>query len=739
MRAAHSIKGSARVIGLDMVIQLAHVMEDCFVRAQQGQWVLNAERVDSLLHGVDEITQIATELRQHPQVLPQHQASINALIAHLHTLLGNQDQAHRAMPQTTSLVPHAAACAAARRKPNTHPEESVVQTIQVGSADMPTSSVSASAVSVLTCAPDKDRMVRVSAGKIEKLMALAGEVAVSARWLPPFSDSLLALKRTHLETTQLLDKLQNEINLHPDLDHQWHKELQKVREKSKQCAIHFTERLSQLDVFTSTFAHHSDHLYREMIGARMRPFAEGVKGIPRMVRDLARQLGKKVQFELVGHHTEIDQDIQDKLDAPLTHLLRNALDHGLETPPERLAANKPEIGKLRLEAMHRSGMLMITVSDDGRGIDLQQLREKVIRKGLVTLEIARHLSDAELLDFLFLPGFSTAKQVSEISGRGVGLDVVHSMAHEVGGIVRAQTTLGKGMTFHLELPLTLSVIRTFLVGIGGEPYAFPLARIERCLLLSPSEIQILEDRQFFRFNNNNIALVNIHSVLELNVSPLPRQQLYVVVVSDRFHSYGLVVDEFLGEYDLVVRPLDSRLGKIPDISAVAVMLDGMPVLIFDVEDLVHSIDKMLASKRMHKISDDNAPSVSHAVQKWILVVDDSLTVREMERKLLEHQGYWVRVAVDGMDGWNAVRTEAYDLVVTDVDMPRLNGIELVTQMKQHHQLRHIPVIIVSYKDTEAHRLQGLEAGADYYLTKSSFEDDSFVNAVADLIGEAVTL
>jgi two-component system sensor histidine kinase and response regulator WspE len=467
----------------------------------------------------------------------------------------------------------------------------------------------------------------------------------------------------------------------------------------------------------------------------MRPFSDGVHGFPRLVRDLARDLGKKVRLEIMGKGTEVDRDILEKLDAPLNHLIRNAVDHGIELPEERVAAGKPETGLLRLEASHRSGMLMITVRDDGRGIDLEKLRRKIVQKKMTTKEMSTQMTEAELMEFLFLPGFSTAKNVTEISGRGVGLDVVHNMVHEVGGVVRAVSNPGEGLTFHIELPLTLSVVRTFLVEIAGEPYAFPLARIDRCLELSPSDIDIVEDRQYFRFDNNNIALLDIHNVLELETPLENREKLFVVVLSDRLNAYGLAVDEFLGECDLVVRPLDHRLGKVPDISSVAVMLDGAPVLIFDVEDLVRSIDNLLAGRRLRKLN-QGFEAIEAQKQKRILVVDDSFTVREMERKLLESKGYQVDTAVDGVDGWNAVRTGSYDMVISDVDMPRMNGIEFVNQIKRHAELKSIPVIIVSYKDKEEDRLAGLQAGANYYLTKSSFQDDSFIRAAVNLIGEA---
>ena len=582
---------------------------------------------------------------------------------------------------------------------------------------------------------EKDRMVRVTAAKIERLMGLGGEVVVSARWLPSFSESLLALKKTHAELFAILEKMQEAFGEVEDNPQAKSLVLQ-AREKYRECNLLLAERLNQLDMFTSTSANLSDRLYHEVISVRMRPFADGVQRFPRMVRDLAKKLGKKVKFEILGKATEVDRDILEKLDAPLTHLLRNAIDHGIESPEERVAAGKPDTGTLRLEAVHRAGMLMIMLSDDGQGIDLAKLRRKILDRGLADPAIVENLTESELMEFLFLPGFSTSSDITEISGRGVGLDVVHDMVHEVGGIVRAVSTPGKGVSFHLELPLTLSVIRTFLVKIAGEPYAFPLARIDRCVILSEEELETVEDRQYFRFDNNNIALVDIHDVLEIDEPASRSEGLPVVVISDRTNAYGLLVDKFVGECDLVVRPIDPRLGKVPDISAVAVMLDGEPVLIVDVDDMLRSVDKMLNVRRLRKVKGALEEGAEEVPARRILVVDDSITVREMERKLLENQGYQVEVAVDGMDGWNVIRTENFDLVVTDIDMPRMNGIELLTNIKRHEDLKSLPVIIISYKDTKAHRLQGLEAGANYYLTKSSFQDDSFISAVVDLIGEA---
>ncbi len=731
IREIHAIEGGAQIVELSAATTIAQVIKNCFVVAQNGKILLEAEQIALLVRGIEILRNIARAAFEHDQAwMSEHHKDMSSLVNAL-SFISSRGGATPAVSLQTPPV--------RKSEPEYSPPAMAPQPVSELPETVPRIPIPTQKSKPPKRTPkkttEKDRTVRVSATKIERLMGLAGEVVISARWLPPFSESLFSLKKSHTELFTVLEKLREVLRQEEGTEHIRDLILQ-ARDKTKECNGYLADRLNQLDMFSSTFATLSDRLYHEVVGIRMRPFADGVQGFPRMVRDLARDLGKKINFEIIGKSTEVDRDILEKLDAPLTHLLRNAVDHGMESPDERIARGKPETGTLRLEAAHRSGMLLITVSDNGRGIDLDVLRQKVLRKGLANADIVNNLTESELIKFLFLPGFSTSEDITEISGRGVGLDVVDNMVHEVGGVVRATTKPGEGVSFYLELPLTLSVIRTFLVEIAAEPYAFPLARIDRCLILSKHDIEIVEDRQYFRFDNDNIALIDIHDVLELK--ELTNQQddeLPVVVISDRANAYGLLVDKFVGESDLVVRPLDSRLGKVPDISASAVMLDGSPILIFDVEDLVRSIDKMLNRRKLQKLS-ASAHDAEETPAKHILVVDDSITVREMERKLLENKGYQVEVAVDGVEGWNAIRSEQFDLVVSDVDMPRMNGIEFVTHIKEHHALKALPVIIVSYKDTEEHRLQGLQAGANYYLTKSSFQDNSFIEAVVDLIGEA---
>ncbi|MDJ0845683.1 hybrid sensor histidine kinase/response regulator [Crocosphaera sp.] len=579
----------------------------------------------------------------------------------------------------------------------------------------------------------KDRFVRVTTENLNRLMGLAGESLVEATALVPLSESFLQLKKSQLELSQLLEQLQVSLT-HTPLSKEAENYFTDVVHKERECRAILSDRLNALEQFSYRSFNLSDRLYREVIATHMRPFEEGVSSFPRMVRDLARQLNKRVKLEIVGKLTMVDRDILRKLEAPLTQILRNGIDHGIELPDERVAKGKPREGTIRLEAAHRFGMLSITIADDGKGIELEKLRQSIVKKGLVTEEMSRQLNEAELMEFIFLPNFSTANQVTEISGRGVGLNIAKTMVQEVGGNLQAISKPGKGMNFHFQLPLTLSVIRTLLVEIAGEPYAFPLSRIDQILTLKFEDIYSVENRQYFTLNNQNIGLVRAEQVLELVSNSTPTEPLSVIVVSDQMNRYGLVIDRFLGEKSLVVRPLDPRLGKVQDITGAALLEDGSPILIIDVLDLVRSLDKILANISINHVKTKEETNWQKS-SKNILVVDDSITVREMERKLLENKGYKVDVAVDGMEGWNAVRVGNYDLVISDIDMPRMNGIKLVHNIKSNPQLKSIPVIIVSYKDREEDRLQGLEAGADYYLTKSSFHDDTLINAVIDLIGK----
>ena len=710
MRAAHSLKGAARIVGLEPAVQIAHVMEDAFVAAQRGELQLAQPHLDRLLIGVDLLTRIAAT----PEA--EMESWTTTRLGEIETFLGELKAAIEGKRDNEDLVPPV-------------PEPPAKTAPGPGAEPPPAASAPA------PTAPVDSRYLRVTADNLNRLLGLAGESLVESRWLRPFGASVGRMKRLHSGVAGALDQLRAELDAGIPTE-RLAATLAEAQRRLGDAREFLAGRIEELDTYDRRSTNLAHRLYGEALAVRMRPFGDGIGGFPRMVRDVARQLGKDARLEVIGESTQVDRDILDKLEAPLGHLLRNAIDHGLEFSADRAAAGKPPAGTIRLEARHSAGKLLITVSDDGRGADLEKLRAAVVRKKLVAPETAPRLSEAELLEFLFLPGFSMKETVTEISGRGVGLDVVQSMIRAVRGAIRVSSQPGRGMRFTLQLPLTLSVVRALLVEIAGEPYALPLGFIARTLRLAEQDVATTEGRQHFAFDGRRVGLVAAHEVLGRTAGRREAGDWPVVVVGDGEHRYGLVVDKFFGEHEFVVQPLDPRLGKVKDIAAGALMENGAPVLILDVEDIVRSVEKTAASGgRIGRVH--TATTVAAAARKRVLVVDDSLTVRELERKLLESRGYAVESAVDGMDGWNAVRTGAFDLVISDVDMPRLDGIELTKLIKADAKLRAIPVMIVSYKDREEDRRRGLDAGADYYLTKGSFHDTTMIDAVRDLIGEAV--
>ena len=700
MRAAHSLKGAARIIGLDSAVRVAHAMEEVFVAAGKGLFKVGPEHADVLLAGTDFLGSIArADDALHPGGPWTDRA--NQLVSRLTALLGT--------PSSSPLPPQ--------------PQGAIA-------ADGPAAPAAA--------AFDQfDRVVRVSADSLTRLVGLAGESLVEARQLRPFVDSLLALRTTQARLCDTIAALDERIDRGSLDDAALRDGVRHIlREQATAVLAGLTRRCEEFESFASRTEDLSSRLHHEVLASRMRPLADGIRGFPRLVRDVSRSLGKQVRLEVRGEQTGVDRDILEKLEAPLSHLIRNALDHGIEQSDRRKAAGKPPVGTILLEARHRAGMLQITVTDDGEGIDIGHLKSRAVTLGLVSPQVADQLSAAELLEFLFLPGFSTKSVVSEISGRGVGLDVVQSMTKAVGGSVRVATQTGRQTVFTLQLPITMSVIRALLVDIVGEPYAFPLTRIDQILSCRRDDIRTVEGRQYVDRDGVAIGLVLAAQVLDLNVSAVPvaDDALSVVVISDRGQQFGMIVTAFLGERDLEVRPLDPRLGKVPDINSASLLENGDPVLIVDVDDLVRSIDGLLMGRRLTQVEFARMAEQARR-RKRILVVDDSITVRELERQLLQSRGFDVDVAVDGMDGWNAIRGGQYDLVVSDVDMPRLDGIGLVSLIKADPARRDIPIVIVSYKDREEDRLRGLEAGANRYLTKTSFHDQTFLNTIIDLIGE----
>jgi two-component system sensor histidine kinase and response regulator WspE len=696
MRALHSVKGAASIVVLPLVVAITHRLEDVFAGVKAGKFSLTPEAIGLGFRCID--------LFQNISRLPSDQIRewLNSRTPELELLVMALDELS--------------------------PSQAVGSLQTDASTPIPEGNNLVLADEAIKILAGGDRVVRVEADNLNRIMALSGELLVEAKWLQPFADSLTLLKDRQKDLQAIIESLRLQLveaGIPSSIDL-----VEKARLKQRECRDTLSERLGELELYALRTTNLSYRLYREVIGSNMRPFSDAIVAFPRMVRDLAIRLGKQVQLEVVGKGTLVDRDILRKLESPLTHILRNAIDHGIELPSIREARGKVQFGTIRIEAVHRGGMLSITISDDGAGLDYETVRKRMVDNGNFTIEEAESLSDSELCDYLFQPGFSTAASVTELSGRGVGMDVVSAMANDMGGDVRFTSLPGLGSSIHLQLPLTLSVVRTLLVEIAGEPYAFPLARLDQIVAIEASMIMVMEGRECFNLDGVTIGMISARKIMGFEEAVNDPSIIPIVVISDHNKVYGVVVDRYLGEQDLVVRPLDPRLGKVANITAAALMGDGQPILIIDTVDLLHSLDAMLQDS--HLLRQANLKATVEP--KRILIVDDLAMARDLQSRLLSTHGYKVDKAADGAEALLSLRTNTYDLIVTDVDMPEMDGIELIKLVRMDPNTKQIPIVISSSKGQVQDRLLGLEAGADYYLEKTNFQDGKLFNAIYQLIG-----
>ena len=520
MRAAHSLKGAARIVNLSPAVPVAHVMEDCLVLAQSGRLRIGPAHIDALLAGSDLLLQLA----QPPEPGQAHgvdQSAIDHYVARVAALPGmdasgtstpgaqpDLDMSGGSAPATQPAwdTPNVSTSAAQPARdmlggsaPATQP---AWDTPNVSTSDTQpardTSDVSAPAVHLARADAKpvdraaevsdeddeaaSDRMLRVTATALNTLLGLSSETMVESRWLTPFSKSLLAIKRQQDQSLAALDAMRA-VMQEQGVDAQLLARLEDVRTRMSGTRSALAGRVEELERFDWRLTHLGQRLYDTALACRMRPLDDVVSGLPRFVRDLGRELGKQVRLEIVGARTRVDRDVLARLEAPLAHLLRNAVDHGIESAEQRAARGKPPEGTVTLEARHSAGTLMIEVSDDGGGIDLSTLRTEVVSRELASPETASKLDDDELLEFLFLPGFSTRSRVTQTSGRGVGLDAVQNAVRALRGDITISQEPGAGTRFSLSLPLSLSVVRALLIEVAGEPYALPLAYVMHTLVL----------------------------------------------------------------------------------------------------------------------------------------------------------------------------------------------------------------------------------------------------------------
>ena len=609
MRAAHSLKGAARIVGVPDGVSLAHVMEDCFVGAQQGRVSVDAGMIDVLLSGVDLILKIGQGSGDESLSQTDVDAFVDALNARM----------NGATVATSALV---------------------LDVPQSG-ADLDLSNeLTLSAPVVEQAAPDQARstevreparMLRVRADTLDRLLSHSGESLVESRWLKPFAHSMLRVKRIQRDASRALDFLHESLTeaaasatgssagfLAPTataaLDARTLDALDEVRRLNAEAHRQLGERLAELENYDRRSTHLSQQLYDEALECRMRPFVDATGGFARMVRDVARSLDKQVRFVIAGEATEVDRDILDLLDAPLGHLLRNAVDHGIEAPSLRRALGKPPEGTITLEARHSAGSLFISVSDDGGGVDLDALRRAIVRKRLANETTAARLSDAELLDSCSCPASRCAIPSPMSPAAASALTPCTTSCARCAATCALRRKHWRGTRFLMQLPLTLSVIRSLIVEVDGEPYGLPLAHVTRTLVLPRASIDLLEGHQHFAFEGRRLGIVTAHQILRAGPFETASDTLNVVVIGQGARTYGVVVDRFLGERMLVVQPLDNASARYRNIAAGALMENGDPLLIADLDDWLRSVEKLVVEWRARASLHGHARAARRAEQ-----------------------------------------------------------------------------------------------------------------------------
>jgi len=466
-----------------------------------------------------------------------------------------------------------------------------------------------------------------------------------------------------------------------------------------------------------------NNLHDSTMRTQMVPVSTVTDQLHRAVRDLARAQGKDVRWETAGTNTELDRGVLHRLSDSLMHLVRNAIDHGIETPDERQRAGKPGQATLRLHAMQLGSEVIITVTDDGRGIDTGEVEREARRLGIET----DGLSDDELVSLTFHPGFSTVRFVSDVSGRGVGLDVVRTQVEAAHGRVDVRSELGVGTEFRIMVPITVAVLRCLLVEAGGQSFALPFHRVLLTQAHDPDNAAYAEGRPVVWVDRHPLPVHRLAAVVGLDEAG--GSDGPVVVLADASVRHAFTVDRLLGQRDVVIKALSPLVPHLPAVAGASVEADGSILLVLDPPGLIQRARQSPGARRSQAL---DARPLAH--RRSILVVDDALIVRELQRGILERAGFDVRVASDGQQAIALLAQEPSDLVVTDIEMPRMDGFELTEAIRSHLTLANVPVLIVSSRSSDADRQRGLDAGADGYIIKSAFDEGSLLMAVNRLLG-----
>ncbi len=790
MRVLHTIKGAARMLGFGDITHIAHAMEEVVGVYRASPATPDRTAVDALFEGIDTIAELTRFVTRRPNADTPHFASplteptqIAALLARFQALSGMPTQP--AKPNLQTLLQGLAQFEGAGNPIRANGLERAPETRSE--------------------AAKPDETIRVRLDKLDSLINAAGELVINKIQndehlqvmqklnLLQRQRSRLASQLREILIEQMPSATRNELlgmtelfsfaeekpltftpnrpsnlpsaystTLNGQLDsraiERIYKKLEEITTLDRKIEQLTAATLRERKVYNLRFETLADEMRRSLLDLRMLPLETLFSRFQRPVRDLANERGKQVRLVLTGGAIEIDKRVLEEISDPLIHLLRNAVDHGIEPPHEREILDKPAEGTIRVAASQKGNQVIIQVEDDGQGLDPVLLRQMAVLKNLLTPVQVAALSNETSLDLIFQPGFSTRLTTDEVSGRGYGMNIVQQNIKRLNGRVAIASTLGQGTLFTFEIPLTLATMGALLVRVAGQLFALPSMGINGIQVLAKAEIKTLEGKKAVRLRGQITPIVNLAELLGL--SPLPNTYpdvrfsapdeatILVVLVNAGGASEGgqpdngsantgrvvaFVVDELVDEREIVVKSLGSFLTNVPNIAGVTVLGGDGLALILDVFGLLQTV-RLGQTYMATPLNLKDQPSYfAVRAAPRLLVVDDSLATRELERSILEAVGYQVETARDGVEALQACRERPFDLVLTDVEMPNMDGFKLASAIRSDTNLHHLPIVIVSSRESTQDRQRGMAAGAQAYIVKSHFEQNRLLDTISKLL------
>ncbi|MFP6111518.1 chemotaxis histidine kinase/response regulator CheAY2 [Helicobacter pylori] len=740
-RVAHTIKGSSSFLNLNILTHLTHNMEDVLNRARKGEIKITPDIMDVVLRSIDLMKTLLVTIRdtgsdtnngkenEIEEAVKQLQAITSQNLEGAKETSGTKEAPKEVKEEIKEKTKEEVKANKAPTAENTASDNPLADEPDLDYANMSAEEVEAEIERLLNKRQEADKERRA-----QKKQEAKQEVAPTKE--PPKTETPKAPKTE----TKAKAKADTEENKAPSigveqtvrvdvrrLDHLMNLIGELVLGKNRLIRIYsdVEERydgekfLEELNQVVSSISAVTTDLQLAVMKTRMQPVGKVFNKFPRMVRDLSRELGKSIELIIEGEETELDKSIVEEIGDPLIHIIRNSCDHGIEPLEERRRLNKPETGKVQLSAYNEGNHIVIKISDDGKGLDPVMLKEKAIEKGVISERDAEGMSDREAFNLIFKPGFSTAKVVSNVSGRGVGMDVVKTNIEKLNGIIEIDSEVGVGTTQKLKIPLTLAIIQALLVGVQEEYYAIPLSSVLETVRISQDEIYTVDGKSVLRLRDEVLSLVRLSDIFKVDAILESNSDVYVVIIGLADQKIGVIVDYLIGQEEVVIKSLGYYLKNTRGIAGATVRGDGKITLIVDVGAMMDMAKSIKVNITTLMNESENTKSKNSPSDYIVLAIDDSSTDRAIIRKCLKPLGITLLEATNGLEGLEMLKNgdKIPDAILVDIEMPKMDGYTFASEVRKYNKFKNLPLIAVTSRVTKTDRMRGVESGMTEYITK----------------------